>query len=352
MEKTQTVPPDQRHVVADGDAPQPRATRRLLSFALGLVVSVFFLYLALRGVNAGQLRRELQAARFTLLILAVAVGSITCIIRAVRWRILLGKRQQATLRPLFTSMMIGYLANNLLPARAGELVRIYVLERRTGMSKSTSAATVILERLTDALVLLALIGVLSFFVPLPALIRDGSRIAAAGCFVVALFLLYIAARGHKLAYRLTHRVEAISPKIGQKLEKLFLLFADGLGVLRSGRHLISVLTLTLLVWAIEAVSVTLVISSLGLSLPRIAAVFILVVISLSALIPTAPGAVGTYEFFTVAALTPFAVGGNRAVGLALALHAVNYVTVTLLGVLSLSAESLSWRELTGNTRNP
>jgi uncharacterized protein (TIRG00374 family) len=105
-----------------------------------------------------------------------------------------------------------------------------------------------------------------------------------------------------------------------------------------------------LVWAIEAVSVTLVISSLGLSLPRIAAVFILVVISLSALIPTAPGAVGTYEFFTVAALAPFAVGGNRAVGLALALHAVNYVTVTLLGVLSLSAESLSWRELTGNTR--
>jgi uncharacterized protein (TIRG00374 family) len=218
MEKAETVPPDQRQIVADGDAPQPRTMRRLLSFALGLAVSVFFLYLALRGVNAGQLRRELQAARFTLLILAVAVGSITCIIRAVRWRVLLGKRQQATLRPLFTSMMIGYLANNLLPARAGELVRIYVLERRTGMSKSTSAATVILERLTDALVLLALIGVLSFFVPLPALIRDGSRIAAAGCLAVALFLLYIAARGHKLAYRLTHRVEAISPIIGQKLE--------------------------------------------------------------------------------------------------------------------------------------
>ena len=105
------------------------------------------------------------------------------------------------------------------------------------------------------------------------------------------------------------------------------------------------LLLTLVIWGIEAASVGLVIRSLHLSLPWIASLSVVVVLSLSFIIPAAPGAVGTYEFFAVVALSPFAMQNSQAVGLALVLHAVMYATSTALGLVCLWAESLSLRKL-------
>jgi uncharacterized protein (TIRG00374 family) len=310
-----------------------------------------FLYLALRGVDVAQVWRELQSAQYAPLVLAMCVGVVSNVVRAMRWGVLLGYTPPARLRFLFTSMMIGYLANNVLPARAGELVRIYVLERKVGVSKSTSAATVVVERLTDVLVLLAMVGLLSFFLPLPAVIRSGSQIAAAVFIAMAILLLFLALRGKSLLRLAAQRVAPLSHGLGQRVQGILERFVDGLSVLRSCRQALFVLMLTLVIWGIEAVSVGLVMRSLNLSLPWIASLFVLVVLSLSFVIPAAPGAMGTYEFFVVTALTPFAVDGNQAVGLALVLHAVVYVASTAQGLICLWAESLSWRELVKRTHN-
>jgi uncharacterized protein (TIRG00374 family) len=122
-------------------------------------------------------------------------------------------------------------------------------------------------------------------------------------------------------------------------------FAEGLEVLRSMKQALQVLLLTVAVWLLEALAVTTVIAALNLSLPWIAALFLLVVLSLSFILPAAPGGVGTYEFFVVAAMVPFGLDSSRAIGLALVLHAIMYFTSGILGLACLWSESLSLREL-------
>jgi uncharacterized protein (TIRG00374 family) len=304
-----------------------------------------FLYLALRGVDLAEVWRELQRARAVPLGLATGLGVLSNIVRAMRWKVILGVHGRVRCGFLFTSMMIGYLANNLFPARLGELVRIWVLERRTGISKSTAGATVVLERLTDTLVLLVLVVLTSLFLPLPVVVRSGGQMAFTVFAALAVFLFFLAFRGKNLLSLAARRRGALAFGVGQRLQGIVERFIDGLSIFRSGKQALFTFALTAVIWGVEAISVWLVMTSLGLTLPWIASLLLVVVLSLSFIIPAAPGAVGTYEFFAVTALTPFAVEHTQAVGLAFVLHAVSYLTSTVLGLACLWAENLSVREV-------
>jgi uncharacterized protein (TIRG00374 family) len=310
-----------------------------------LLVSAVSLWLAMRNVDASLMLQEMRSAQPSFLVLAVLIGAVASVVRAVRWKVLLAYAPSATLRSLYTSMMIGYMANNILPARMGELVRIQVLARKTGVKRSLSAATIILERTTDALVLLAVVGLASFFLPLPTSIRRGSQIAAA-VFVAAIIMLLLLARGDTSSLqRVAQKLGRFSPRVGQKVQEALKHFVDGLSILRNGKQALLVLGLTLLNWGIEAVSLAFVMKSLDMSLPRVAPLFLLAVLSLSFVIPAAPGSVGTYEFFAITGLSAFAVDKSQAAGLAVLLHAIVYVTSISLGFACLVVEGLSFREL-------
>ncbi|HYV03969.1 MAG TPA: lysylphosphatidylglycerol synthase transmembrane domain-containing protein [Blastocatellia bacterium] len=327
------------------EQPRKQSLRGSMSLLLGLLLSGAFLYLALRNTNPALTWQTLSSVNPAFLILAILIGSLSNLIRAARWRVFLGYSMRISLRHLFNSMMIGYMANNVLPARMGELVRIYALERSTGVSKSRSAATIVLERTTDALVLLTTVGVISLFSPMPDLIRRGSLIAAVGCAAAAVALLFLAFESEKVARPINRIISAISHNLGKRTQHVVARFAEGLGVLRSLKQGVLVLALTLGIWAVEAIAITLVMMSLNLSLPWAASVFLLVVLSLSFIIPAAPGGVGTYEFFVVAAMASFGLDSSRAAGLALVLHAIMYFTSGTLGLACLWSESLSFREL-------
>lgn len=310
-----------------------------------MFLSGLFLYLAMRGTDIASVWQELRSASPVPLVLAMCVVAVSFWVRALRWGVLLGERQPVKVQFLFTSMMIGYLANNVLPARLGELVRIYVFHRKAGISKSKVAATVVLERLMDVLVLLALIGVLSFFLPLPPVIRSGSRMAAVICVALGMLLFFLALRGRGPARVAAQTVGWLSDSMGQKVQGTLERFVDGLSALRSGKQGLVALMLILGIWGMETISVGLIMRSLHLHLPWIASLFVLVVVSLSFAIPAGPGSVGTYEFFAVTALTPFAVDGSKALGLALVLHTVGYAMTSAVGLACLWTESLSLQEV-------
>ena len=319
--------------------------RKRANLLLVLLISAVSLWLAMRNVDAALMWRQMRSAKPAFLILAVCISAVTNLVRAVRWKVLLSSSRAVNLRPVYTSMMIGYMANNLLPARMGELVRMHVLARRTGIRKSLSAATIILERITDSLVLLAVVGLVSFVLPLPELIRRGSQIGAAVFIVIAIILLLLA-RGNKTFARLSGAmVGRLSHRLGHRVQEALEHFVDGLSILRSSKQALLVLGLTLMLWSIEAVSLGFVMKSLNLSLPWLAPLFLLVVLSLSFVIPAAPSGVGTYEFFAIAGLASFAVDKSQAAGLALLLHAIVYVTTIAVGFLCLAVEGLSVREL-------
>lgn len=342
MESSGSAPANQAKV---HENPQKQSRRGSLSLLLGLLLSGAFLYLALRNINPALTWQQLSSVNPALLAMAILIGSLSNLVRAARWRVLLGYSMRISLRHLFNSMMIGYMANNVLPARMGELVRIYALERSTGVSKSRSAATIVLERIIDALVLLTTVGAISVFLPMPALIRRSSLIAALTCTATGIVLLFVAFKSEKVARQINRIISSVSDNLGDRAQHVVARFAEGLGVLRSLKHALLVLVLTLAVWTVEAIAITLVMMSLNLSLPWVASLFLLVVLSLSFILPAAPGGLGTYEFFVVAAMASFGLDSSRAIGLALVLHAIMYITSGILGLTCLWSESLSLREL-------
>ena len=331
---------------------QPAETRQTLvkrrhswlKFLPVLLISAVSLWLAMRNVDASLMWQEMRSAKLSFLVLGVCISGVASVVRTVRWKVLLDYTPAATLRSLYTSMMIGYMANNILPARMGELVRIHVLARKTGVRRSLSAATIILERTTDVLVLLTVVGLVSFFLPLPASIRRGSQLAAIVFVVATIMLLVLARRDEASMQRLAQKFERFSPSLGLKMHEAFKHFVDGLSVLRNGKQALLVLGLTMMNWSLEAVSLGFVMKSLDMSLPRLAPLFLLAVLSLSFVIPAAPGSLGTYEFFAITGLSAFAVDKSQAAGLAVLLHATVYVTSISLGFACLVAEGLSLRE--------
>jgi len=331
------------------EAPQnARRKLNLLNLGVGFLVSVGLGFLAFRGVDWSALGTQLRGAQPGYLLAAVVVGAIAALLKAIRWGVLLGPNPHIRLKTLFTTMMIGYLANNFLPARAGELVRIHLLHRKTGVSRATGFATVIVERLTDALFLLCLVAAVSFVAPIPESIRQSILIVAIALVLLTLTLLAFSRNGELPLGRIISLIERIAPRPGSRLSHVPARFVAGLGVLRSGGKSGTVLLLTISIWFTEGIPVLLTMRSLRIGLSFPAALFLLAVISLLSIIPAAPGAAGSYEFFAVLGLAPYAITGNRALGLALVLHGVNYLTVGILGLASLWNDGLKPNRFRGN----
>lgn len=331
----------------EGEGGATKSRWKRVTVWLGLVTSAVFLYLVLRSVDLAQVQRELQSANYALLALAAAIGVAANLVRAVRWGTLLGYTPfNGLLLPLFSSTMIGYLVNNVLPARLGELARIYVLEKKTGVSKVKSAATIVVERLVDVLLVVALVGLTSFLVPLPVLIRRGVQTAALIFGAIAIGLIFLALRGRHLIPLVVKKATAVLPRQGEGLQSVLSNFVEGLSVLHSPRRVLVVVLLGLLIWGIEWAAMGLVMRAMNLTLPWIAPLFVVVVLALSFVIPAAPGALGTYEFFAIAALTPFVAEDSQALAFALVSHAFVLLSTSVQGLICLWAESLSVGELT------
>src|SRR5438874_2059321 len=156
-------------------------SRRLVGTSVGLAISAVALYFAFRGTSLDVLLAALRTTRLIPLLLAVALAAMSNLVRAIRWRALFPADAGIPLRYYFTSMMIGYLGNNVLPARAGDVIRIVLFGKRTGVGISRTAATLVVERVMDAATLLAILGFLSFVVPLPPQLAPAFRIASIGC---------------------------------------------------------------------------------------------------------------------------------------------------------------------------
>jgi uncharacterized protein (TIRG00374 family) len=155
----------------------------------------------------------------------------------------------------------------------------------------------------------------------------------------------LAWRGDRFVRLVARAASRLAPHLAERVRLAAERFIEALRVVRSAPKSLLVVGLTLMIWLIEAAAVKQVMEALNLHLPNFAAFFVVVVVSVSALIPAAPGALGTYEFFTILALVPFSVDHTRAVGLGLVLHGLNYVIVGLLGFGSMLMENLSISEL-------
>ena len=323
-------------------------------FALGAAVGAFFLWLALRNVSPGEIAAALRGASLPAFGLFVLMHLAALGLRALRWRLLVRQLADVPARRLLPPLAIGFMVNFLLPGRAGELVRVWLLGRREQVSASAAFATVVVERLFDGL------AVICFLAPAPFLLGAGDQALMArvrwaalllpAVYVVLLVSLFLLGHHREAlaAFLSRHPVVQGRPLLGRGVV-LVERFCGGLGILRSWRALAGTAAYSLLIWGWGGLGNVLMLRSLGLDLPGFAPFFLLVMQAVGVLIPT-PGFVGPYQYAHVVALGVYGVPQATALSLALLIHAGLFVAVLAPGFWFAAREHLGLRELSRASR--
>ena len=324
--------------------PMPNRGRRYLGALICIGVSGLFLYLAVRNADFLEVRRALAAMDLRWLVPIVMIALIDFWLRAVRWTRMFPADSRPTLRQSFSAFVIGALANNVVPGRLGDIVRATMIGRLIPTVGSSGAlGTVVLEKVADGLVLLALLGLAFLMAPLPLWLAQTGALGSLVFLGSLVLLLIVNAHGKASRNRSDTRAgESGFGKIVSALQRLLRRFALGLNALNSKRQTLVVLVLTLAIWLLEFSIMFVVFLMFGLNLPFVAAIVTGVILSVGMMLPAAPGAIGTYQFFTVAGLQLYQVPESQALAMAVFLNLFVFANSTLLGLIALSVEGMNW----------
>lgn len=304
------------------------------------MISGAALVLALLGIDLRRVAQALGQAEYVYLVPA-AVGMLAYLVsRAVRWRLLLGPG--VSLSRCFWITNIGYLVSNVLPFRLGDPARAVVIGRGGEVSTVAALSTVVVERVLDMLMVVALLAGVAPFVSGAGSAVSAGLIAGGVALVAAAVLLLLAFRPD-WGRRLVRRALGWVPRLDverwvRTLDGLF----EGLAPLRSGRRGLALLAWSVVTWACVVAYYWAILRAFLVRPPAPAVPFLVCVVGLGMAIPSSPGAVGVFHAVARYGLTvPFGVEADQAVTVAFALHAFQYVIGSLLGLVGLARESLS-----------
>lgn len=321
---------------------------RQIFVIIGVLISIFFLYIAFRGLQPDAFFDSLKEINPFLLALGAVTYSLAVTVIAWRWQFLLRAVKPVPLFPLAQIVAIGYMGNNVYPLRAGEALRLFLLKRNHEMPIAGSAMTVVIERVFDGIVMLSFIMIGLLFVDVTSEQIQLVINIAAPIFVVAVIIFFALAMFPKTLRAIIVKIAGFLPEavetIVMKLSEGILV---GLGSLRSPIHLIGAIVTSYATWAIEAGVYWIVMQAFGLELGYPVALLVVGTVNLAGLIPASPGQVGVYEFFASAVLVAVGVAQNTALAYAIVVHIVIWLPVTLVGFFFLIRYGLGWSAISG-----
>jgi hypothetical protein len=321
-------------------------------FWLGVLVSILFIWLALRGLHLKDFWDAVQKANYWWLLPGIAVYFVGVWVRAWRWHYLLGPIRKIPTSTMFPITTIGYMGNNVYPARAGEVLRAVVLKRKEGVSVSASLATIIVERIFDGGVMLSFV-----FLNLPELAKlTGSSgfvgniqqvaVIGTGVFLGALAVFLLAAMFPQKTEKIgTWFIEHLLPgRLHERVTSLMNKFLNGLSSLRSPFNVLMVFFTSVIIWLLETGKYWFVMHAFDFSVSFFALMLMNGIVNLATTIPSAPGYIGTFDAPGIAVLTAYGVNQATAAGYTLVLHVALWLPVTLLGAYYLTREGIHWSD--------
>lgn len=312
-----------------------------LRSALGIALSIFFLWWTLRGIDPAEIWHHLRQADGLALLAMMVVGTCIFPIRVPRWRVELDPvAERLPLLKLWRAIAIGMMGNNVFPARAGEVMRAYVISREAPQVPFSAAfASLAVDRLFDAFVvlLLMLVAMLDPAFPKGQLIggRSVAQVMLLGGVVsLALFgALYLIVFFPQTIIGI---YEALTRRVAPRLEKrgreMLLAFADGLGVLRHPGRFLLVLGWTIVHWLVNALAFYLGFLAFGVKAPFSAAVLLQGLIAVGIAVPSAPGFFGLFEKIGQAGLGLYGVDRALATSWAIGYHVLTFLPITGIGL--------------------
>lgn len=325
------------------------STKRRLYFLIGIVISVVLLYALFENVRFAEVWQALQSANYWWLLPNIALIFLTMYQRAYRWSFMIAPIKKVEFSKLAAATWIGFMANNVLPLRLGEFVRAYSLaEQDRDITKSASLATIFVERIVfDLFALLSIFGVVLAIsrLNLGQTTTMGLYLAITSAAVGLVLMLTLALRPEKAGHYLTRFLPFAPERFKQKIQQTILKFSRGLEFLSDLRSVTSITVQTILIWLLMGYSNYFVFEAFGLDLPLDASFVVLVLVSISILVPSSPGFVGVYHGGAVIALSFYGISREEALPCVLVMHAAQYLTVTIVGFIYLKKEHLSLRKL-------
>jgi hypothetical protein len=334
-------------------------------FWIGIIVTLVCLYFVFRGLDIAKIYEILKKINIWMLLATVAVYLFGYYLRAIRWHHLLKHIKNFRPAELFPYLVMGFMANNILPARAGEFIRAYLVGAKKGISKSSAFASIMIERVFDGLVMIAffIIGYGAFhFVertvtdPISVELfgrvfgtKDAVTIFAViggalfiGIFTVSVLLIW----KKEPTVNILHKIFSKFPgKIGATFNNLIDTFIEGLGVLRSKSSVFMVFFYSAIAWTIEAGTYYALAYAMGIHINFLLVCLIMAVANFAIMAPSTSGGVGPFEFFGVGIMLLFSYPKEEATAYIVIIHAMILLPIILLGLIFMMTEGLDLKKI-------
>jgi hypothetical protein len=320
----------------------------------GILVSIICSWLFARKIEWSSLGEAFREAKYIYIFPTVIILFIAHYIRAIRWEVLLSPIKRVSVLNLFSANMIGFMANNVLPARLGEVIRPIMIARKEKIKVSTSLATVAIERVFDILGVIVIASLLFCFLPsdnetnsqavILQLKKWSAIMAFLGiCAITTLFLLSLypkraGAVFEKLLFVFPHHLR-------DKLVNMLHSFISGLQVFDHKTKLLWAGALSIVIWLLNAASIYVLCYSFDIGLSFAGSCFVAVCLALAVALPQAPGFIGVFHIATQKSLDVFGIDLSSAQSFAILLWAINFVPITITGLLFLWREGISFGEM-------
>ncbi len=316
--------------------------RRAVAAVAGVAVSVAFGWLAVRGLDFHEVRTAIGHASPGWIALAVAINLVGVTMRSERWRTLFPRASRPAAVPTFWASQIGLLANNVLPLRAGELVRVLALCRESGLRRTAVLATVGVERVFDLAAIAALQLAIASQLPDASVTRRFTLLAIAILALAAVVVAVLAvAPARRIAGAYLTRVPGLRSRGGVMIDSL----RTGLAALRDRQLAAVALLWTLASWVVFALGAWCVLRAFDVHLPWHASLFLIVAVTFAQAVPASAGSVGVFELAARSALVAYGVTPAVALSAGLVLHAVSALPFIALGAVGMARLGVSGRDL-------
>jgi glycosyltransferase 2 family protein len=310
----------------------------VLRAVLGGVISIVALWFVLRGVDLARTGDLLRRADLRWVAFAAALLTLDLAVRGLRWQRLLRPIAHVPYLPMFGYLLIGYVANNVLPARLGELIRVHYLGDREGISRASALGTVVVERVVDLVAVVSIAAVALLVLSVRGVVANAILVGAAvaGLLLVALGLGIVA---HRLPGmdRIRAAVERY-PRVADLARSL----QGGLAVAGRPRTLVEALGTSAVSWSMAILAFAAIGQAIGIQLSIGQAALIASGVALASAVPAGPSNLGTFEFAAVEIGKAVGVPADSAFALALLVHAAILVVTSVGGGIAFAR--LGWRD--------
>jgi len=320
--------------------------RRAINLALSLLVSGGFLYLAFRDVSGDELAAAFGRVDLRWIAVAVGISFAIMVFRAWRWQLELRPLQHVPFRQLWVVTAVAYLAINLFPARLGEVVRPWLLARRTSVTFSNVVGNLVIEKTLDSVVILfyILVGLITVE-NLPEWVRRGAVVPATVAAVLVALVVLLWWRGEAFFDRWV--VRYLPERFAAGVLRVVRSIVAGMSILPNTRLLLAVVAVSLGLWFLPILSSWVTIQAFGLDVPFSAAVVVFIFIGFGTALPNVPGMFGPYQYACILALGLFGVAQADALAYGLVLNAIQFLTLVAQGLIALPFAGVSFTDLMG-----